>query len=198
MVSYNYVEFFQQLNRWGFTDALLPFLFVFVIIFAILQKLPLFGGDNKKKFNAVIAFTVGMFVVVPHIMGQYPPGWDVVEIMKVFLPGVSGVLIAFLMMLILIGLFGGSPGGKKGFPFGGWVAVVSFLIILIIFGAAAGWWDGWDWIIRFFGDDAVALIVMLLVFGIIIAYIMGDKKDPDDEDKGFFNSMYNFMWNKDE
>ncbi len=199
MADYNYVNFFLRLEDMGFTDAILPFLFIFVIVFAILQKIPILG-TKSKRFNAVIAFVIGMFVVVPHIMGTYPDGWDVVEIMKAFLPGVSGVLIAFLMMLVLIGVFGGSPGGKKS-SLGGWIAFASFIIIIVIFGSAAGWWGGWDQIRNFFGDDAVALIVMLLVFGIIIAFILSDKKVYKDKDgkeiprMRFSENLGNFFYN---
>jgi hypothetical protein len=197
MVTLDYIDLFRRLDEMGLTDALLPFLFIFVIIFAVLEKSHIFAKRKAdgtpdetttgtgRKFNAVIAFVVAMFVVVPHIMGTYPDGYDVIEIMKSFLPGMSAVLIAALMMLILIGLFGGSSGTNKS-AFGGWIASAAFIIVVIVFGASAGWWGGWDWLVNFLGEDALSLVIMLLIFGLIVAYIMGPS-----EKEGFFSKRMN-------
>ena len=44
--------FIQTLESWGLTDVLLPFLLVFTIIFAILQKSNILG-EGKKNFNVI-------------------------------------------------------------------------------------------------------------------------------------------------
>ena len=52
------------------------------------------------------------------------------------------------------------------------------MAILFIFGSAAGWWDSGfsQGIEDFFGHDAIAIVIMILVFGIIIAFITGEGK----------------------
>ena len=169
---WNLEEFIRALDSWGLTDVMLPFLLIFTLIFAILVKSRILG-EGKRNFNLVIALVIALLVVVPHVTNSYPPNADIVEIINASVPGVSVVLVAILMLLILIGLFGG--GTNWGSQFSGWVAVISFIIILAIFGAAAGWWTGWNWLTNFFGEDAVALVVILLVFGLIIAFVTGGE-----------------------
>ena len=62
----NYIDFFRLLESYGFTDALLPFLLIFTIVFAVLQKTNILGKD-KKNFNVilalVLALTAGMLFI---------------------------------------------------------------------------------------------------------------------------------------
>jgi len=167
--AYNLEEFIRILESWGLTDVLLPFLLIFVVMFAILQKTKILGED-KKRFNMVIALVMGLLVVVPHVLGMYPPNADIVEIIRQSLPQVSILVVAILMLLILIGLLG-AEATWMGSPLSGWVAIVAAIIVLIIFGGAAGWWRNWWWFDRFFGSDTIAVILMLLVFAIIIWFV---------------------------
>lgn len=167
--AYNLEEFIRILEQWGLTDVLLPFLLIFVVMFAILQKTKILGED-KKRFNMVIALVMGLLVVVPHVLGMYPPNADVIEILNKSLPQVSILVVAILMLMILIGLLG-AEATWMGSSLSGWVAIAAFIIIVIIFGGAAGWWRNWWWFERFFGSDTIAVLVMLLVFAIIIWFV---------------------------
>ncbi|MBI2652090.1 hypothetical protein HYX00_01375, partial [Candidatus Woesearchaeota archaeon] len=61
--------FIEVLDRWRVADVLLPFLLIFVIVFAILQKTKILG-DSKKNLNVVVAIVVGLLVVIPHVTGR--------------------------------------------------------------------------------------------------------------------------------
>ena len=50
------------LQHWILTDFVYPFLLVFFIVFAILDKTKLLGGD-KKQLNAMLAFVIGLIFV---------------------------------------------------------------------------------------------------------------------------------------
>jgi len=167
--AYNLEEFVRILDSWGLTDVMLPFLLIFVIIFALMAKTKILGED-KKKYNLIIALVIGLLVVIPHVLNVYPPEADVVEIMNKALPQVSLIAVAVIMLLILIGLFGGEAKWM-GSSLSGWIAIVAFIAVLIIFGGAAGWWYNWSWFYRFFGVETVAIIIMLLVFAIIVWWI---------------------------
>src|SRR3990172_7462533 len=94
---------FYRLQELGVFDVLLPFILIFTIVFAILQKVKIFGTDEKvRSYNAVIALVMGLAVVVPHVLDAYPPGGDIVVIMNQALPNVSIVVVAIVMALILI------------------------------------------------------------------------------------------------
>jgi len=172
-------EFITTAESWGLTDVMLPFLLIFTIIFAILQKTKVLGAD-KKNYNVVVALVFALLVVIPHVTGSYPAGTDIVELLNKALPSVSVVIVAILMLLILIGIFGGEANWKG--PVAAWVAIACFIVILVIFGSAAGWWLNWSWFTQWFGEDTIALIIILLVFGIIIAFITaGDRKEKQEQ-----------------
>ena len=175
--AFNLEEFVRILDSRGLTDVMLPFLLIFVVIFAILQKAKIFGED-KKKFNLVFALVVGLLVVIPHVLNIYPPEADVVQIMNKALPQISIFAVAIVMLLILIGLFGGEAKWASG-SLSGWVAIIAFLVVLIIFGNAAGWWTTWSWLDNLFGEETVAIIVMILVFAIIVWWITGVDKESE-------------------
>ena len=173
--AYNLREFVEIIESWGFTDVMLPFLIIFTILFAVLQKVKILG-DDKKNMNVVLALAIALTVVIPHVLGVYPSDeMDPITIMNRALPAVSIVVIAIIMMLILIGIFGGEAK-MFGATLPVWVTGISLLIVLWIFGSAAGWFgwgSGWGWFNDFFGSDAVAIIIIILVFGIIIAFVTG-------------------------
>jgi hypothetical protein len=171
--NFELIDFFRDLEDLGLTDVLLPFLLIFTIIFAILQKSKILG-DQKKNLNVVVALVIGLLVVIPHVTNSYPANADVVEIMNKAIPSVSLVVVAILMLFIIIGLFGGEADWTG--PISGWVAVIAFVIIVWIFGAASDWWNGWRWFNDFFGSQTVAVIIIILVFALIIGFITAGEK----------------------
>lgn len=50
------------LQHWLLSDYLLPFLLVFFILFAVLEKTGVLGKD-KKQLNALISFVIGLIFV---------------------------------------------------------------------------------------------------------------------------------------
>lgn len=173
----------DTLQRWGFVDFILPFLLIFTVVFAILQKVKIFGSEAEtRKFNIVIALVIGLSVVIPHALGLYPPGKDVVEIMLKAIPNVSIVVVAILMALLIIGMMGAKMeiGGKS---LSGWIALIAFIVVIWIFGSAAGWWNA-PWFYRFTANqDLMALVVTILVFAIIIWFVTHEPKDKPEDQK---------------
>lgn len=173
----NFEDFIRTVDQWGLTDVLLPFLLIFVIMYAILTKTKILG-EGKKNLNVTVAVVVGLLVVIPHVMGTLPPDKDPVKILNSALPQVSIVIVAIIFLLVLIGVFG-QEQVFLGMTMPGWVVLVSVITIATIFGSAAGWWQPGitDSIQNFFGTDALSIVIMILVFGIIIAYITSEPKE---------------------
>ncbi len=164
------------LDNIGIMDAVLPFLLVFTITFAILQKTQVLG-EGKKNFNVILALILGMMFVIPHIMGRYPAGSDPVVIVNSALPSVSVVMIAVFAVLLIVGIFGGSFNVVNQ-SLAGWAALFAFGAVIYIFGQAAGWFGQFPPILDFLNDaDTQALLVMILVFAIIIFFITSDGND---------------------
>lgn len=192
MAYYGLNNFLQTLETWGLTDVLLPFLLIFTLIFAILQKTKILGED-KRNFNVVIALVMGLTVVIPHSTGTYPMTYDPVNIINAFLPGISLVIVAVVMLFILIGLWGGEAKWVGGSP-SAMIAILAAVAVIWIFGAAAKWWTGWGWFNRFFGSDAVSLIIIILIFGIIIWFIT--KSDQQTSGENFLDKVGNMFMKK--
>ena len=51
----NIGDFAQIMENIGIVDVLLPFLLIFTIIFAVLQKTKILG-ESKKNFNVIIIY----------------------------------------------------------------------------------------------------------------------------------------------
>lgn len=172
---YSLRGFFQGLERWGLMDVLLPFLLIFTIVFAVLEKTKILG-DGKKNLNATLSLVLSLIVVVPHATGNYPAGYDPVLVINAALPSVSIVVVAVVMLLIMIGLFAHDKL-YLGLSMPGWIAFFAVVTLFIIFGSAAGWYaSGFNaWLESIFGSDALAVVIMVLVFGVIIAFITGES-----------------------
>lgn len=180
--AYNLEGFIEILESWGLSDVLLPLLLIFTILFAVLQKTRILG-EQKKRFNAIVALIIALLVVIPHVLGLYPPGSDIVVIMNQSLPQIAIIVVAVVMVLLLIGLFGGEAKWM-GSSLSGWIAIIAFLIVIYIFGGAAGWWGGYDWFERVVGSDVIAIIVMLLMFAIIIWFVTKGEGTGEKAESG--------------
>lgn len=175
MAATNFVQLFRTMESYGLTDALLPFLLIFTILFAMFQKTKILGA-GKKNFNVMVAFIIAAMVVIPHITRTYPTQYDLVSILNQALPDVSIVVVAVVMALLLIGLFGGEARWMGGSLSGG-VAIAAFAIIIYFFGGAAGWWRNIT--VNWWGQDTMTLVIVILVFAIIIWYVTKEDTPAD-------------------
>jgi len=187
---------FQRLADWGVFDVILPFILIFALVYAILQKTKILG-EKSKNFNVVIAFVMGASVVVPHILyGTADPtnkflttGFlDPVKIINNALPNVSVVLIAILMVLLIFGVWG-SRVKLGNNSLSGIIALFAFLSVVFIFGSSAGWWNlpNWLWVLK--DPDTQALLITILVFAIIIWWITKDN-EKENEKKDAFGKFF--------
>ena len=171
------------LESMGLADVLLPFILIFTIVFAVLQKTNILGR-HRKNFNTVIALVMALAVVIPHVLGKYPAGSDVVTIINNALPNVSLIAVAVIMVLLLVGLFGGEANWS-GSSFAGIVAIAAFIVVAWIFYAAANPGSGPSvWLPTFLQDpDTQALLLIVVVFGLVIWFI---TKEPTTENTAGF------------
>ncbi len=192
MTYYNWREFFMALDNWGLTDVLLPFLLIFTIVFAVFQKTKILG--EKKSYNTIIALVMSLTTVIPHVTGNYPLGYDPVLILNNALPTVSIVVVALIMLLLLVGVWGAESDWIAGNTVTGSIVLLSVAAIVVIFGASAGWWSGWSWFNDVFGADSIAIVVMILVFALVMWFITRD--DTVSEGDGMMKQVGN-MFKKD-
>ncbi len=161
------------LENLGISDVLLPFLLIFTIVFAIAHRSKMFG-EHRRNIEIIVALVMGLSVVIPHITGAYPMGWDVVDIINVALPNVSLLIVVVLAVMLLIGVTGHHIA-LTGSSTSGLIVLAAFILVAYIFGAAANLWSINDRL-SFLGDpDTQSLVVVILVFGIIVYYITKEE-----------------------
>ncbi len=174
---------FDRLLMWAETQLdlslLLIFLLIFTIIYAVMQKTRVLG--DKKGPNVVVALVVALLVVLSDYYGWYGGYTSPIAIIRQALPSVSIVVLAVIMLLILVGVWGAEADWVAGNKITGAIVIVSALVVLYIFGAAAQWWHGWDWLYRIFGSDALSVVIMILVFALIIFFITRDSRETKGE-----------------
>jgi hypothetical protein len=182
----------EFLERLGVYDVVLPFLLVFSIMFAVLEKTRVFGteemGDNKdrkvtrKNINAMVAFVMSFLVIASSKM----VGW-----INTALPRIVLLVIVSICFLLLIGVFYSEKEDvyfEKG-PWRNFFIVLMFIGVVLIFmgvitiGDTDQTWLEWtyDKVIYQFDDVAVSSIVMfLIVLGLMVYVTREPKSDKKD------------------
>lgn len=159
----------------GFYEVFLPFILVYAVVFAILQKSKIFEGgsssaDNARSVNAIVAFVFGLFIVASIQVVQY--------IQSLILNAVV-ILIFLLCVMILLGFIFGDGYTEifqnKIVKWGSAIGI--FVVMLGIFLYLLGFWD---WVERQWnslgGSDTVStLIIIVLVVGVLYFITKGDK-----------------------
>lgn len=166
-------NFLYWLDYWGVRDVILPFILIFTVFYAVLQRINLFGTKAEptkaettgKKYNIVISLVIALITVIPHATGTYPPEYDVVNIINNALPEVALLVIVVVLLLVLLGLGIGEAPFLKSIA--GWVAVIAAMLLVLIFVGAAIPVP----FLQFIDPSVQALIVILLVFGLIIWFV---------------------------
>ncbi len=165
-------DFIYWLDYWGVRDIILPFILIFTIFFAVLQKIRLFGADSKK-YNLVLSLAVSLLVVIPHAIGMYPPEADVINIINDAIPEVALLVVVVVLVLMMLGMISGKTV-RPGAGVLNWVAAASVIILLLIFTNAI-----FPMPILAYIDPAIqSLIVILLVFGLLIYWVTSEKSKP--------------------
>lgn len=184
MAYYGFEGLIFALERWGVIDVILPFILIFTISFAILERIKVLSEDDERnrRYSAVIGMVLAFAVIIPHVTGYYFFGFDPVVIINRALPQVALLLVAIVMVLLALGLWTGERAdGRKGI--GRWFTMASGVIVILIFIGAIGWWNVPPWVYYLLQSDVVPLVIAILVFGLVMKFITGSGK-PDYEKKG--------------
>jgi len=165
MMPFDFRTVMYTLEEFGLMDVLLPFLLIFSITFAIFEKIKIV---EKRNVNMMIALAIALAVVIPHVTGSYPGGFDVVVIINTILPQISLILLAILLFLLMSGLLGTKNvlGQTMGL-------VISVLLIIFLFFGTIGYFYDISWLYEFFGEDAIVFLIVIVIFGLVIWMIVG-------------------------
>lgn len=161
----------------GLYDVVLPFLLVFTIMFAILEKTKVLGvrkADGreftKKNLNSIVAFVVGFLVIASA---------QLVSIINETLANMVLLLILSISFMILVGsLHGDEEFNLKNFP--GWL---KFFMILMFVGISLIFLNALDWLNTFLSiltstnGEWLNSLIFLVITGVFIWLITNDPKE---------------------
>jgi hypothetical protein len=138
-----------------FIDVILPFLLVFTLVFAILDKTKLLG-EGKRQINAIVSLVIGIILI------GFPFARDIIVKLVPFL--VVSLVILFIFML----LYGFVSGKKEGDVLNKGLKITLGIIVGLAVIVAVLWITGaWDYVYDNLGEYADEVWVNLLLFAII-------------------------------
>ena len=173
------------MERLGVYDIVLPFLLVFTLMYAFLEKTKVFGTEmyyadddthhqkgfqgSRKNLNAMVSFVVAFFVVASA---------QLVAIINKTLSQVVLLLVLAFSFMLVAGSF--HKQTDEGFFLeGSWKTifmVITFIAIIFIFLNALGWADlVWRWILRTGTSDSIAALILV---GLLVGFMSWVTKTP--------------------
>jgi len=179
------IDFFDRI---GIYDVVLPFILVFTIVFAILEKTRILGTETienktytKKNINAMVAFAIAFFVVGSS---------KLVEI----LTKVSGHTVVLLFLgvcfMLLLGSFYKEGEIDIGNTWNKIFIVIMFIGIALIFFNAIEtdseetWLEyGWEYLTDHWGEDWLPSIIFVVGTILLIYFITKESKTKKEEKK---------------
>ncbi len=168
------IDFFDNI---GVFDVVLPFLLIFTVVFALLERTKVFGVEKvegkdytKKNLNASAAFVIAFLVVASS---------ELVEVITKVSSQFVVLLFLIVLFLLLVGsFFKEEPHGV--FLEGGWrttFMLIVFVGLVFIFLDALNLTDKVFSFLK--GTDKgeiVGSVLLLIVIVLFIAYVTQEKK----------------------
>ena len=185
----NAIGFMEKI---GVYDIVLPFLLIFTIVFAILEKTKILGVEKigeqeltKKNINSIVAFATAFLVIA---------STQLVSVINEVIANVVLLLILAVSFLMLVGVFFGDqeftlkefPGWIKFFMVMMFIGVVAIFmnaikvktkkgthsILEVVFSIFQNWEAEW----------AATIIFLIVIIG-FMAFVTHEPKKKNDKDK---------------
>src|SRR3990170_2793367 len=149
-------------------DLVLPFLLVFAVVFAILQKSEILGKERRQT-DAIVALVVGLLVVA---VGS------ATNIITGLMPILAVGLVVLLVFFLLWGF--AFEQGKFAVP-GGIQWTIAALAAIAVVIAVLVFTGGWDYLknLTSGGESIITNIVFIVLIIIAVAVVVGFGKKPE-------------------
>lgn len=139
-----------------FVETILPFLLIFTVVFAVLQKSKILG-EGKRQIDAIVALVFGLLVI------SFAKATGIIVQL---IPFLAVALVVILVLMVLIGSFNKGdfdqafPSGLRKFLMG--VAIIA--VAIAVFYAT----NAWQFVEEFFFTSGDSNLVVNIIFVVII------------------------------
>jgi hypothetical membrane protein len=168
--------------RLGVYDVILPFLLIFTIMYAILEKTKVFGtekvGDTeitRRNINAMVAFVTAFLVLASS---------GIIEIFNKALPRIMVLLVIAVMYLMLIGVFWNEKEELKlSSKWKTFFMIIMFIGVVLVFAGSIETDSGESWLEWLFNYIAAnwnsttvsSIVLLIIIVGLIMWITANDK-----------------------
>jgi len=148
------------------TNAVLPFLLVFVLIFAVLQKSKVLG-EEKNQIDALVSLTIALILVA--VPG--PQKFIIINLMP-------WLAVALAVLLVFFILYGFVAGDISSLP--KWMKIIFGIMAFVFTGAVVFYLTNLDVLLESWfsgtGDFLINAIIVVLVVGGVVWVAMTNKE----------------------
>lgn len=177
------------LEKLGVYDIILPFLLVFTLVFAILEKTKILGVEKvkdqeftKKNINAMVAFVTAFLVIA---------STQLVAIISSVMANVVLLLVLSICFLLLVGSF----YSDKQFSLENSPKWVKFLMVFMFIGVVVIFLNALGWLETVFGvfylmftnldaEWAATALFLIIIVGFIVYVTHEPKNKAPAKDEG--------------
>ena len=174
------IQFFGEL---GIYDIVLPFLLIFTIVFAILEKTRILGLEDiegkkypRKNLNAMVAFVLAFLVIA---------STQLVAVINQVMANVVLLLILSVSFLMLVGVFfKDQEFSFEQFP--GWIKflmILMFIGVIIIFLNALDWLKYISALFVYWDATWAATIIFIIIIGAFLYYVIDPREHKEAKPK---------------
>ena len=146
-----------------FTELVLPFLLVFTLIFAILDKTKILG-EGKRQINAIISFVIGLLLIA------FPFARNIIVNLMPLLAVMAVVMLVFIMLYSFAG--GKTEESWIRITFGILVGLAIIIALLVL----TGYWENIISAVKT-GEGVVgnAIFIIIIIAAVAIVLATGKK-----------------------
>lgn len=171
-------DIIRELEDTGVYDVALPFLLIYTIVFAVLQKIELFGKGKSHKYNMVIALVTAFLFIRNE---------EFIDMMQQFIPNLSMALMVIFGVLLI---FSWSYGSYKELPKLVAISISVFAIFWAFFSATGIGQHDLPYWLYYLSEYDIEFFIILGIFTIIFVVYSPERKtkknkkdEEEDEDE---------------
>ncbi len=172
-MALDFRSLFLEMQMSGFYEYVLPFLIVFIVLFAVLEKTYILGSEKdqngtrrpKTNLNVILAIILGLVLLLQ-------PDLRLIEYMNIYLSKMSFFIVLAVMAMLVIALFAGKDDNGKMFSGFGMLFATIVAIAAVLWSLSSSYGGyGWTFLPYWITDEVLSLVLFIAIVGIIIATV---------------------------